>query len=120
MYMFTRVILCNSGIEDKLISSGGYCCVVTDEGTCFFDDLKRKETKHESDLSLLNQLYDGQGDKTTLASNKERVVPNNSTSLTVSLQNDAAIIAMTNLGKSLWWDSGFGERFIMTTVQPFK
>ena len=42
-----------------------------DEGSGFFDDLKKKESKHESDLSLLNQLYDGKGDKTTLAQNKE-------------------------------------------------
>ena len=40
-----------------------------DEGTGFFDDLKKKESKHKSDLSLLNQLYDGEGDKTTLAQN---------------------------------------------------
>ena len=36
-----------------------------DEGTGFFDDLKNKESKHKSDLSLLNQLYDGEGDKTS-------------------------------------------------------
>ena len=37
-----------------------------DGGTGFFDDLKNKESKHESDLSLLNQLYDGEGDKNKL------------------------------------------------------
>ena len=40
--------------------------MVTDKGSRFFDDLKKKESKHESDLSLLNQLYDGKGDKTHL------------------------------------------------------
>ena len=56
---------------------------MTDEGTGFFDDLKKKESKHKSDLSLLNQLYDGEGDKTTLAQNRERFVPQNSTSISV-------------------------------------
>ena len=67
------------GIEDKIISTRGYCCVTTDEGTGSFDDLKKKESKHESDLSLLNQLCDGKGDKTTLAQNRERIVSQNST-----------------------------------------
>ena len=44
--------------------------MVTDEGSGCFDDLK-KQSKHEPDLSLLNQLYDGKGDKTTLAQNCE-------------------------------------------------
>lgn len=109
-----------SGIEDKLISTDGYGCVVTDEGTAFFGDLKKKETKHESDLSLLNQLFDGKGDKMTLAKNNERAVPNNSTSITVSLQPEAFITALANLGKSLWMDSGFGERFLITAVEPFR
>ena len=40
-----------------------------DEGTGFFDGLKKKESKHESKLALLNQLYDGEGDKMTLPQN---------------------------------------------------
>ena len=97
------------GIEDKIISTKGYCCVVTDEGTGFFDDLKKKESKHESDLALLNQLYDGEGDKTTLTQNRERVVPSNATSITVSVQQEAFIHGLNNLGKTLWTDNGFGE-----------
>ena len=50
-----RLLTC-VGIEDKIISTKGYCCVVTDENTGFFDDLKKKESKQESDLALLNQL----------------------------------------------------------------
>ena len=38
--------------------------MVTDEGTSFLDEISKKEAKHESDLSLLNQLFDGKGDKT--------------------------------------------------------
>ena len=72
------------GIEDKIISTRGYCCIITDEGTGFFNDLKKEESKHESDLSLLNQLYDREGDKTTLAQSRERIDPK--TSISVSLQ----------------------------------
>ena len=105
---------------DKLVATEGYNCIVTDEGTSFFDDLKKKETKHESDLSLLNQLFDGQGDSTTLASLKERNVPPNSTSVTISLQAEAFMSALVNMGKSLWLDSGFGERFLLAVSQPYK
>ena len=93
---------------------------MTDEGTDFFDDLKKKESKHESDLSLLNQLYDGEGDKTTLAQNRERVVPQNSTSVSVSLQKEAFITGLTNLSKTLWLDNGFRERFLVMAVKPYK
>ena len=41
--------------------------MITDEGASFLSDLKRYETKHESYISLLNQLFDGKGDKMTLA-----------------------------------------------------
>ena len=109
----------NVGIKDKIISTRGYCCVVTDEGTGFFDDSKKQESKHESDLSLLNQLYD-EGDKTTLAQNRERVVPQNSTSISVSLQQEAFITGLTNLDKTLWLDNGFRERFLVMAVKPYK
>ena len=40
------------GIEDKIINTKGYCCVVIDEGSGFFDDLKKKESKHKSFKSI--------------------------------------------------------------------
>ena len=33
--------------------------MITDEGASFLSDLKRYETKHESYISLLNQLFMG-------------------------------------------------------------
>ena len=51
--------------------------MITDKGASFLSDLKRYETKHESYISLLNQLFDGKGDKMTLAKNVERPVPRN-------------------------------------------
>lgn len=103
-----------------MISTDGYCCIVTDEGSGFFDDIKRKESKHESDLGLLNQLYDGEGDKTTLAQNKERVVPKNSTCMTIGIQPEAFINGLNNLGQSNWNFLGFGERFIVTAARPYR
>ena len=69
---------------------------------------------------MLNQLYDGEGDKTTLAQNRERVVPRNSTSITVSLQPEAYVNGLVNLGTALWLDNGFGERFLITTIKPYR
>ena len=60
--------------------------MITDEGASFLSDLKRYETKHESYISLLNQLFDGKGDKMTLAKNVERPVPRNATSLSIGVQ----------------------------------
>ena len=54
-------IFSNVRIEDKLIATNGYCIMITDEGASFLSDLKRYETKHESYISLLNQLFDGKG-----------------------------------------------------------
>lgn len=71
-------------------------------------------------MSLLNQLYDGKGDKTTLAQNRERIVPGNSTSLSISIQPESFIIALQQMRKSVWSDSGFGERFIISTIRPYR
>ena len=68
----------------------------------------------------LNQLYDGEGDKTTLGQSHERVVPRNATSITVTVQQETVIHGLYNLGKTLWSDNGFGERFIVTAVKPYR
>ena len=68
-------------MEDKLILTKGYCIVVTDGAFRFLQDIKGKENKHESEIGLMNQLFDGKGDKTTLAHNREWAVPQNSTSM---------------------------------------
>lgn len=94
--------------------------MLTDEGAGFLKDLKNKDAKHESDIVLINQLYDGQGDKVTLAQNKQRVIPPNSTSVAISLQQEAFVNGIFNLGSSLWIDSGFSERFMVTAVKPYR
>ena len=94
--------------------------MVTDEGSGFFNDLKKEESKHESDLSLLNQLYNSKGDKTTLAQNCERSVPSNATSVTVSIQQEAYINGLNNLGKTLWLNNRFGERFLVNAIKPHR
>ena len=58
--------------------------MITDEGASFLGDLKCYKTKHESYISLLNQLFDGKGDKMT-SKNVERPVPRNSTSLSIGV-----------------------------------
>ena len=100
------------GIEDKLISTDGYCIMITDEGASFLSDLKCYETKHESYISLLNQLFDVKGDKMTLAKNVERPVPRNATSLSIGVQQKSYCNALYGLTETLWLDNGFGEVYI--------
>ena len=107
-------------MEDKIIATKGYCVLVMDEGAGFFDDIQKKQKNHESDLSMLNQLFDGKGDRMTLAQNKEWIVPTNSTSISVGIQEESFCEALVDLGKTLWLDNGFGERFLVTAVKPFK
>ena len=70
-----------------------------DEGCGFFEDLQHKDVKHEGDLSILNQLFDGKGDKMTLVQN---------ICMTISVQPEAFT---SGLGSMLWKDTGFGECF---------
>ena len=108
-----------TGLEDKIISTKGLCMLVTDEGAGFFDDIQKKQKNHESDLSMLHQLFDVKGDRMTLAQNKERIVPPNSTSISIGVQEESFCEALSDLGKT-WLDNGFGERFLLTAVKPFK
>ena len=106
-------------MEDKIIASKGYC-MLSDEGAGFFKDIKKKQKNHESDLSMLNKLFDGKGDRMTLAQNKERIVPPNATSISIGIQEESFCEALAELGKTLWLDNEFGERFRVTAVKPFK
>ena len=94
--------------------------MITDEGASFLSDLRRYETKHESYISLLNQLFDGKGDKMTLAKNVERPVPRNSTSISIGVQQKSYCDAIHGLTKTLWLDNGFSERFIFTAARPYR
>ena len=94
--------------------------VVTDEGAGFLDYIQKKQKNHESDLSMLNQLFDGKGDRMTLVQNKERIVPPNFTSISIGVQEESFCEALADLGKTLWLDNGFCERFLLTAVKPFK
>ena len=94
--------------------------MITDEGASFLSDLKRYETKHESYISLLNQLFDGKGDKMTLAKNVERPVPRNATSLSIGVQQKSFCDAIFGLSETLWLDNGFGERFIFSAARLYR
>ena len=79
-------IYSSTGIEDKLVETDGYGIVVTDEAASFFQEIKGQDTKHESNIGLINQLFDGKGDKSSLAKLRNRYVPPNSTSLCLGVQ----------------------------------
>ena len=108
------------GIEDKLIATDGYGIVVTDEASAFFQDIKGQDNKNESSIGLMNQLFDGCGDKTSLAQLQQRYVPINSTSMCLRVQPQPFFKALTSIGKTMWMDSGFVEQILFTTVRPFR
>ena len=86
MSLLTEVTLkLYTGIKDKIISTKGLCMLVTDESVGLLDDIQKRQKNHESDLLMLNQLFDGKGDRMTLAQNKERIVPPNSTSISIGI-----------------------------------
>ena len=94
--------------------------MITDEGASFLGDLKHYITKHESYISLLNQLFDRKGEKMTLAKSIERPVPRNSTSLSIGVQQKSFYDAIHGLTETLWLDNGFRERFIFSTSKPYR
>ena len=53
------ILILHTGIEDKLIDTEGYGIVVIDKALGFFQEIKGQDTKHESNIGLLNQLFDG-------------------------------------------------------------
>ena len=60
------------GIVDKLVATEGYGIVVMDEASSFFQEIKGQDTKNESNIGLLNQLYDGCGDRSIFVGGRER------------------------------------------------
>ena len=79
-----------------------------------------KPSLHESYISLLNQLFDGKGDKMTLAKNVERPVPRNATSLSIGVQQKSFCDAIFGLSETLWLDNGFGEKFIFSAARLYR
>ena len=94
--------------------------LVTDKGAGFFEDIQKKQKNHENNLSMLNQLFDGKGDRMTLAQNRERVVPPNSTCISLGVQQESFCNTLFNLGKTLWLDNGFKEWFIFSAVKTLQ
>ena len=102
------------------MATDGYAIVVTDEASSFFQEIKGQDIKHESNIGLLNQLFDGRGDKSSFANLRERFVPPNSTSMSLGVQPQPFFRALSAIGKTVWMDSGFAERFLFTTVRPYR
>ena len=94
--------------------------MVTDEAFGFLQDIKGKENKHESEIGLMNQLFDGKGDKTTLAHNREWAEPQNSTSMCLGVQLQSFFKTLQAIGKTTWQDSGFAERFLFSSIKPYR
>ena len=73
---------------------------MTDEASAFFQDIEGQDNKNESNIGLMNQLFDGRGDKTSLAQLRQRYVPINSTSMCLGVQPQPFFKALTSIGKN--------------------
>ena len=98
----------------------GYGIVVMDEASSFFQEIKGQDVKHDSNIGLLNQLFDGERDKSTFAGMRQLFVPPNSTSMTLGVQPQPFFPTIVAIGKTVWQDSGFAERFLFTAVRPYR
>ena len=86
----------------------------------FFQEMKGQDVKHDSNIGLLNQLFDGEGDKSTFVGMRQRFVAPNSTSMTLGVQPQPFFRALVAIGKTVDSDSGFAECFLFTTVKPYR
>ena len=89
----------------------------------FLDEMSKKEVKHESNISLMNQLFDGKGDKATLAKGNECHVIDNASCITVAVQPQPFCKALANMKCTLWLENGFRRAlslYICETIQVRK
>ena len=91
-----------------------------DEGTGFLDDMTKQEVKHESDISLMNQLFDDKSGKMSLVKGNEQHAPAYSTCISISVQLQGFCNALVKMQRTLWLEKGFGEQFIFTSAKPYK
>ena len=91
-----------------------------DGASSFFQEIKGQDVKHDSNIGLLNQLFDGEGDKSMFTRMRQQFVPPNSTSMTLGVQPQLFFHAIVAIGKTVWQDSGFTEWFLFTTVRPYR
>ena len=56
----------------------------------------------------------------TLAKNVERPVLQNSTSISIGVQQKSYCDAIDGLTETLWLDNGFSERFFFTAARPYR
>ena len=68
----------------------------------------------------MSQLFDAKGDKISLVKGNECHVPANSTCISISVQLEPFYKALAKMQRTLWLENGFGERFIFTSVKPYK
>ena len=59
MQHIVYIVIFLSGIKDKLISTNGYCIMITDEGVSFLSDLKRYETNMSHTFPFLLSFLTG-------------------------------------------------------------
>ena len=79
----------------------GYGIVVTDEASAFFQEIKGQDTKNESNIGLINQLFDGRSDKSNFANMRERFVPDNSTCMSLGVHPQPFFRVLSVIGKTV-------------------
>ena len=113
-------LLIHKGTDDKLVAMDSYAIVVTDKASSFFQEIKGHYVKHKSNIGLLNQLFDGRGEKSPFAHLRECIVPQNLTSMSLEVQPQPFFRALMSIGKTVWMDSRFTEHFLFAMFKPFR
>ena len=91
-----------------------YALVSSDEGHHLMSKISNKESRDESEKSLLNKLWNSKGDKTSLRDG-ERGFSNTSSSMAIFIQPKPLINELVNLGCE---SDGFYDRCLILVDKP--
>ena len=104
----------SAGLHRHHIDNKSYALVSSDEGHRLMSNISNKESRNESERSLLNKLWNGKGDKTSLR-DAERGFSNTSFSMAISIQPQPLINELVNLGCE---SDGFYDRCLILVDKP--
>ena len=91
-----------------------YAIVSSDEGHRLITSICNKEGRNEGERALINKLWNGQGDKTTLK-DSDRGFQSTSFSMAIFIQPQPLINEMLSMGPQ---SDGFYDRFIFIVEKP--
>ena len=104
----------NAGLHRHHADNKNYAIVSSDEGHRIFAGIASKEGRSEAERALINKLWNGKGDKTSLKDG-ERGFTMSSFSMAIFIQPQPVINELTTLGIE---SDGFYDRFTFMVDKP--